>query len=395
MTPTLLAGFLFLLAPSGVEEVQAPEETITLPGSKVQFKVVRLPGDKAIKPFWMGACEVSWEEFNLYYGDENKSNLDLLAVDGVTRPTRAKSFFGQVLCPKDFLEGRRPAINVRWHGAMGYCDWVSHVTGKRFRLPTEAEWEFACKGGGDAPAWHEGTSGKRTHEVGDGKPNSFGLLNLRGNVWEYCLEFANAPEYLPVLRGGAWNMPAAQVTAEARKTVLKEWYGADPNRPRSSWWLTDEFTQGFRLVMIDPGADPKTVKDYLAQKIEIKIAGYEDVLAKDRPGLGSHVVRVQGEVKNGGAKTLDELDLLVYYLTPEGKPHLLDIVGADKPGRVSYGRAFPVLSNGADAAVRPPLRPGESRAFVVEFPQSSDDPGTLVAPDKFGARATGLRFAPE
>jgi hypothetical protein len=342
----------------------------------------------------MGACEVSWEEFNLYYGDETKSNVDLFAVDGVTRPTRAKTFFGQVHCPKEFLEDRRPAINVRWHGAVGYCDWLSQATGKRFRLPTEAEWAYAATAGGDAAVWHEGTSGKRTHEVGDGAPNRFGLHNLRGNVWEYCLEFPPGGEYLPVLRGGAWNTPAAEATADARKTVVKEWYGADPNRPRSSWWLTDEFTQGFRVVMIEPGADARSVKDYLAGKVEVKITGHEDVLAKDRPGLGSHVVRVKGEVRNAGDRALEELDLLVYYLTPEGKPHLLDVVGADKVGRATFGRAFPVLANGADAAVRAPLKPGETRAFVVEFPQASDSED-LVAPDKFGARATGLRFVSE
>ena len=76
----------------------------------------------------------------------------------------------------------------------------------------------------------------------------FGLCDLMGNVWEYALEYHSGPDYAPVLRGGAWPTPAAELRFAARQQILPDWYERDPNRPRSMWWLTDGTFIGFRLV---------------------------------------------------------------------------------------------------------------------------------------------------
>ncbi len=128
--------------------------------------------------------------------------------------------------------GRRPAISVSRDDAQDYCGWLSEQTGAEYRLPSEAEWEFACRAGsqtrwsfGDeesalgAHAWFLGNSGEQTHPVGEKEPNAFGLYDMHGNVREWCQDawnddYSGAPsdgsawmsgdESGAVLRGGSW-----------------------------------------------------------------------------------------------------------------------------------------------------------------------------------------------
>ncbi len=125
---------------------------------------------------------------------------------------------------------RRPIINVSWDDADNYCDWLSEKTGKRYRLPTEAEWEFAARGGVkskgrkysgsndlDEVGWFDKNSKNKTHSVGEKTPNELGLHDMSGNVWEWCADYFGG--YLSnsqtdptgstlgahrVLRGGSW-----------------------------------------------------------------------------------------------------------------------------------------------------------------------------------------------
>ena len=97
------------------------------------------------------------------------------------------------------------------------------------------------------------------------------------------------------------------------------------------------------------------------------------------------------EVKNGGDRVIEELEVRVEYLTPKGAPHPVDIQGADKPGRATYGWAYPVLVSSAHAAPAAPLKPGESRTFTVFIPWAYDPP-ELVA-EKWAAAVGWARLA--
>ena len=118
--------------------------------------------------------------------------------------------------------GRHPVVNVSWEDAEGYCRWLSQHTGALYRLPSEAEWEYACRAGtasrwsfgGDeaqlkAHAWVSGNNGGRTHPVGEKQPNAWGLCDMHGNVCEWCADHWHDHYIGAPADGGAWIDPSA------------------------------------------------------------------------------------------------------------------------------------------------------------------------------------------
>jgi formylglycine-generating enzyme required for sulfatase activity len=164
---------------------------------------------------------------------------------------------------------------------MEYCRWLSEKTGKLYRLPTEAEWEYACRAGTktayfwgddegqiDAFAWYVNNA-EKPMPVGKKKPNPWGLFDIHGNVAEWCLDhysaetykkyptdkpatgpivLPDAKEYPYVTRGGSWDDDAEFLRSAARKPSNLEWSVQDPQRPQSIWWHTDATGVGFRIV---------------------------------------------------------------------------------------------------------------------------------------------------
>jgi len=264
-----IAGGTFLMGSAADEPGQSPDES-------PQHQVT-------IRSFWMGRFEVTWDEFDQFAFKQQIINERALrgpqqkgAADALTRPTPpyADESFG-------YGKGRQPAISMTYHAAMEYCRWLSAVTGNTYRLPTEAEWEYAARAGsrtaysfGDdvsklgAYAWYAENSTGAPHVVGTKKPNAWGLYDMHGNVAEWCIDqydrnFYNilkagisiGPVLLPderryphVVRGGSWDDDPAKLRSAARMASRKEWSKRDPQRPQSIWWHTEAITVGFRIV---------------------------------------------------------------------------------------------------------------------------------------------------
>jgi formylglycine-generating enzyme required for sulfatase activity len=244
-----------------------------------------------VEPFWMARCEVTWAEYELWNTDAERPQSK--RPDGISRPTPAYT-------DMTFQMGRDgyPAICMSHVAARQYCIWLSDKTGHFHRLPTEAEWEYACRAGGDGAwtfgddeqrlpefAWFAGNSErvlergarpvKAYHPVGQKAANAWGLCDLHGNVAEWVADAYFADAYSPahgegvrlspylapgrdgggrpvrfphVVRGGSWRDPAVALRSAARQPSLPEWNERDPQLPKSWWYLTEGQHVGFRVV---------------------------------------------------------------------------------------------------------------------------------------------------
>lgn len=269
---------------------------VTIPNTTVSYSMVPIPGGEfkmgfagpnakpdeqpqhtvKLDPFWMQAHEVTWDMYLMFmFADQanERSNPDS-TVDALSRPTApyVEMSFGRGL--KGF-----PAISMTQHAANKFAEWLSAKTGEYYRLPTEAEWEYACRAGGkgaysfgdDAAAlgdyaWYYGNSDDKYHPVATKKPNAFGLYDMHGNVAEWVLDrfdraFYGTPEagapdplawplelYPRVVRGGSWDDDAERLRSAARAGSKKAWMVQDPQLPRSIWYHTDASFVGLRVV---------------------------------------------------------------------------------------------------------------------------------------------------
>ncbi|MCX6302890.1 MAG: SUMF1/EgtB/PvdO family nonheme iron enzyme, partial [Bacteroidia bacterium] len=249
-----------------------------------------------LSKFWIAKTEVTWDEYLAFFratGSQGRTegqvvtrkNVD--AISGATPPWGAPD--------QGWGKGSRPAITMSWHAANVYCQWLSKVTGKKYRLPTEAEWEFACRGGTQTPYFFAGgpkdyslegflkklirpdtdiiaskviyslSSTAKTGEPSSVGENPFGLKNMPGNVAEFCSDFYSADFYSAdstgidpqgpakgqehVVRGGSFKSDAKDARSAARDfTRTKEWLVTDPQMPKSIWWYSDCIDVGFRVV---------------------------------------------------------------------------------------------------------------------------------------------------
>jgi formylglycine-generating enzyme required for sulfatase activity len=249
-----------------------------------------------VSPFWMGKFEITWDQYDSWGEGMDqlrrkmmsvKPNDRDLIVDGVSKPTEPYTdmSFGMG-------KGSFPAISMTQHAARTFCKWLSAKTGRYYRLPTEAEWEYACRAGtttaysfGDNPddlpeyAWFYDNSEEAYHEVGQLKPNPWGLHDMHGGVAEWVLDqyqedfYAQSdnpvdPLNIPktvfprIVRGGGWDDDPDMLRSAAREGSVEEWQDQDPQIPRSIWYLTDAQGVGFRVVrpLVEPSEQEKTDK---------------------------------------------------------------------------------------------------------------------------------------
>lgn len=271
----LLPGGTFLMgSPEGEEgrrEDEGPQHAVT------------------VAPFYLSATEVTLSLFLAYYQEmvtdkaggtvpgSDPSPEEGEEVDAVTGPTPV---YGDLTLGHG---PEYPAMGMSWHNAVNFCKWLSRKTGKVYRLPTEAEWEYACRAGTgsvygfgeDASAlgefaWYQDNSEGGPHPVGTRKANPWGIYDLLGNVREWVHDYYDpqgygeepAPRVNPtgpaqgavhVARGGDYSSPADRLRCAARDFEEEWWRAADPQIPKSTWWIAMMDFIGMRLAR---SADP-------------------------------------------------------------------------------------------------------------------------------------------
>lgn len=256
MHPYLLAS-LIVTAP-----VQADLKPYTekLPGSVVKIEMLPVPGGKVqidgneitVKAFWIAKTETPWEAFDAFTTSGPPSrpyDQTDFAPDAIARPSRSYT-----LPDLGWGHNGYPVINVTDTSADMFCRWLAAGAKKKYRLPTEAEWELACRAGAadwkldkdaaDKAAWYAGNSGRTTHPVGKKAANAYGLHDLLGNVGEWAFDVDGEP----VLCGGTYLDPLAELTPGKRRRWEPRWQQGDPQVPKSRWWLSDGPFAGFRIV---------------------------------------------------------------------------------------------------------------------------------------------------
>ncbi|MDF1754882.1 MAG: formylglycine-generating enzyme family protein [Verrucomicrobiales bacterium] len=241
-----------------------------------------------VSPFWMGKYEITWDLYEPFMitGTARRSDgspLKISSDDGdddiVSKPTSPYTEMNFGMGTQGF-----PAISMTQHAASKFCQWLSAKTGHFYRLPTEAEWEYACRAGTTGP--FSCPTGK-IHDyavcepninnplmvgyapVGSKNPNPWGLYDMHGNVMEWCLDQYNSLTYRMrptgrdiivdpliranriyprVARGGSWYDAPHDCTSTVRFYSEPDWKVQDPQLPQSIWYHTDAFWLGFRVV---------------------------------------------------------------------------------------------------------------------------------------------------
>ena len=249
---------------AGRDEDEGPQHQVTLPA------------------FFIGRLEVTWSEY-----DEFAFSLDLrrqrrLGLETVREGAAAVSRPTPPYADESWGWGKekQPVIGITHHAATKYCEWLSAKTGRRYRLPTEAEWEYAARAGsttaygfGNDPvelpdyAWFSANSGEQPHVGGQKAANAWGLHDVHGNVAEWTADLYDPAAYAGrggsaatpftdpgkslyphVVRGGSWDDDPAELRSAARRPSSEAWSRRDPQNPKSLWWHTDATFVGFRIV---------------------------------------------------------------------------------------------------------------------------------------------------
>jgi len=323
-------------AASSPEDMKPYTEGIT--GTAITFELLPVPGgtftmgspededdrssgegplhEVTLAPFWMGKYEVTWDEYQQFM-----HKLDIRAreraqaepapqdawADAISRPTPP-------YVPMDFEMGVEgyPAICMTQLAAKKYTEWLSMKTGRFYRLPTEAEWEYACRAGtttaysfGDDPddlddhAWFFDNADDGYQKIGLKQPNPWGFHDMHGNVAEWVLdrldkgfygELGEVPTAAPlawptelyprVVRGGSWDDDPEDLRSAARKGSRKGWKVQDPQLPKSIWYHTDANFVGFRVVrpLVTPGDEEQ------ARYWEPDLDNVREIMERQRKG---------------------------------------------------------------------------------------------------------------
>ena len=250
---TVAGGALVIAAGSRPDQAAAPGQayTETIPNTLVKFEMVPVPEGTAtvegsaakVDAFLIGRTEVTWDMYDLYAVGSS------IAADASSRPS-------QPYGAPDYNWGHNgfPVISVTRNAAEEFCKWLSEKTGKKYRLPTEAEWVRAAELAAgknaspesrEAMTWHAGNAKATTHAVGKRKADALGLFDLFGNATEWVM----AKDDQLITRGGSFRDALERTGPAARIAYDMSWQERDPQLPKSKWWLSDGPFVGFRLAI--------------------------------------------------------------------------------------------------------------------------------------------------
>jgi formylglycine-generating enzyme len=285
-------GGQFLMGSPDSEPGRKPDE-----GPQVRVKM---------EPFCISKFEITWPQYTVFLDGYTHVQqqarppeipTDRMA-DAVTYPSPLYQMeFGLLL--KRMGDGAgKPADIMSQFAARQFTKWLSKKTGRICRLPTEAEWEYACRAGtttaycfGDDPkklaeyGWFVDNSNLKDgdtgyHSVGEKKPNAWGIYDTHGNVGEWCFDRYDAEwykqfagktvgwhdlinwprtRYPGVIRGGGYDSEAAECRSAARFRATKEMNVKDPDLPQSPYWESEGWWVGFRIVtpQVEPSEQEK------------------------------------------------------------------------------------------------------------------------------------------
>ena len=340
----------------------------TIPGTEVTFRMIPLPGgtfrmgsptDEAdrsadegpafevkVEPFWIGRCEVTWAEYRTYMAAcELFKGLEAANM----RPVTAENEADAVTAPSNlydpsttFTNGEEPelpAVTMTQYAARQYTKWISKLTNRFYRLPTEGEWEYACRAGTQTPwsggadaagleevAWYADNSDDTTHPVGEKQPNAWGLHDMHGNVAEWVIDqlveggyakqaalpqpvAAAAAAVWPtklsprIVRGGAYYDDADRLRSAARRgSEDVPWKEIDPNLPKSPWWYTEEPALGVGMRLVRPSVTPPVDQQarWWNADVESIAADAADRLQQGRGARGIVYPALPEEAKKAG-----------------------------------------------------------------------------------------------
>lgn len=289
MKTVLTFGLVLAFLSSRGQEFVSYEQT--LPGSNIKFNMVAIesgsflmgstgsekgrnedegpPRKVKLSPFWIARHEVTFEEWDVFFKNVSIQQAKNITADAVSRPTAQYIDLTWGMG----RDSKHPSNSMSQQAALMYCKWLYEKTGIFFRLPTEAEWEYACKAGNwslqksNLPAgYFKENSGGKFHKVEELKPNAWGLFDMLGNLSEWTLDQYDpemlkkikdntldpvtppASRYPKVVKGGSFMDDATELRCANRIPSDASWNKRDPQIPKSKWWLTDGMFAGFRIV---------------------------------------------------------------------------------------------------------------------------------------------------
>ncbi|MFG0254854.1 MAG: formylglycine-generating enzyme family protein [Rhodopirellula sp. JB053] len=324
-----------------------------IPGTDIQFEMIPIPGGAftmgtpedaddfvedegptvplKVKPMWVAKTETRWDMYKEYmrmYGvfkEFESQGVRLVddsnIADAVTAPTE---LYDPSFTFEYGSKASQPAVTMTQYAAQQFTKWLSRMTGIQYRLPTEAEWEYAARAGtttayswGDDAdqiedyAWYFDNSLDGPGDVGTKKPNPFGLYDMHGNAAEWTVneytedgyewmneanpgDATNAtrwPEnpYPCVARGGSWEMDPPDLRSAARlASDDEEWKSEDPNFPRSPWWFTSDPSRGvgFRMFRSLEELPAETISKFWEASSQETLDDVESRVSEGRSGYG-------------------------------------------------------------------------------------------------------------